>query len=64
MSKGTIGRISLCVEVDGKAYAVALPQDRMMLLVKLAESLSDNGKLPVSALGENFYFEEQNKATP
>jgi len=61
MSKGTIGRISLCVEVDGKAYAVALPQDRMLMLVKIAESLSENGKLPVSALGANFFFEEQKK---
>lgn len=51
-----IGRISMAVEVNGKPCFVVLPQDRMMLLVNLAASLSDNGKLPVKKAPEGFQF--------
>jgi len=47
MSRGTITRVAMQVEIDGKVFAVALPLERLLMLVQLAESLSDNGKLPV-----------------
>lgn len=53
-----IGRVSMFVEVDGKVCAVALPQDRMRLLVDLAASLSDTGVLPVREMDGSFHFEE------
>lgn len=43
-----IEKVSLQVQIDGRAYYVALPQERLVLLVKMAEGLSDNGKLPVT----------------
>lgn len=52
-----IGRISLALEINGKPCFVVLPQDRMMLLVNLAVSLSDNGKLPVVKAPAGFKFE-------
>lgn len=52
-----IGRVSMTVEVDGKVCVVVLPHDRMLLLVDLAASLSDSGKLPFKKLGENYKFE-------
>ena len=42
-----IGKVALIVELKGEPYYVALPIDRLRMLVQLAESLSDNGRLPV-----------------
>lgn len=53
-----IGRVCMMVEVDGEACAVFLPQERMMMLVNLAASLGENGKLPVRKLGKEYSFEE------
>jgi hypothetical protein len=58
MSEGKIGRISFAVEIDGKPYFVALPQERLRVLVTLAGSLSDSGKLPVLDMPEGFKFTE------
>ncbi len=52
-----IGRVSMMVEIDGQACAVVLPQERMRMLVDLAGSLSDSGKLPVKKLGSEYSFE-------
>lgn len=40
-------KAALFIEVDGKTRLVALPRERMELLLQLAESLFDNGKLSV-----------------
>jgi len=50
MSAGAIEKVALAVQIDGKGYYVALPQDRLQMLVKLAQGLSDNGKLNVQAM--------------
>ena len=52
-----IGKVSMMVEVDGKACVVVLPKERMLMLVDLAASLSDSGKLPVKKLGSEYKFE-------
>ena len=52
-----IGRVCIYVEINDKPCAVALPHDSLLMLVNLASSLSDNGKLPVVALPDNFKFE-------
>ena len=52
-----IGRVSMMVEVNGHVWAVVLPQDRMRMLVNLAASLSDSGKLPVKKLSDDYHFE-------
>jgi hypothetical protein len=51
-----ISNISLTLEVDGIPKIVMLPQDKLMLLVKLAASLSEDGKLPVRKAPEGFKF--------
>jgi hypothetical protein len=43
----TIDKAALLVELNGQTYYVALPIDRLRMLVQLAESLSDNGRLQV-----------------
>lgn len=58
MTTGTIGRIVLAVEPNGKPYYVTLPQDRLQMLVQLAESLSDDGKLPVRKAPQGHVFQE------
>lgn len=49
MSAGTTSvhhmRAALFVEVEGKTYLVPLPRDRMQMLIPLAASLFDDGKL-------------------
>lgn len=45
----TIEAASIAVQIGGKAYFVSLPHDRMMILMKMAEGLSDSGKLNVVA---------------
>ncbi len=52
-----IGRVSMMIEVDGNACVVALPQEKMRMLVDLAASLSDSGKLPVKKLGSEYKLE-------
>jgi hypothetical protein len=41
-------RAALFVEVEGETFLVALPFERMKLLLPLAASLFDNGKLDLS----------------
>lgn len=48
--------VSLAVEYEGKPYFVALPQDRLQVLVKLAAGLSDSGSLPLTKAPEGFKF--------
>jgi hypothetical protein len=52
-----IGRISVMVEVDGQICVVLLPEERKKLLVQMAASLSDNGKLNVAKCPNDFRFE-------
>lgn len=56
MSAGTVSRVSLAIEIDGQAYFVVLPHDRLQLLVKMAEGLSDTGTLPVAKCPAGFAF--------
>lgn len=51
-----ITAISIAVQIDGKAYFVALPHERLVLLMKLAEGLSDSGQLPVVAAPASYQF--------
>lgn len=53
-----IGRISIVVEIDGSPCAVVLPYERLEILVSMAASLSDSGKLPVKKLGDDYKFHE------
>jgi len=48
MRTGNIGLALMLVEIDGKLHQVRLPQDRYAILVQLAASLADDGKLPVT----------------
>lgn len=52
-----IGRVCMIVEVDNTPCLVSLPQERMKILVELAASLSDTGKLPVRKPGDEYKFE-------
>lgn len=52
-----IGRISFAVEIDGEVCFVALPKDRIKMLISLAASLSDNGKLPIVKAPASYKFE-------
>jgi len=52
-----IKRISMAMEIDGDACIVVLPQERMQMLVNLAASLSDSGKLPVKKLNHKYKIE-------
>ena len=51
-----ISKVAVYVEIDGKAYLVALPQDRLQLAIKMVAGLSDDGQLPVKA-APNMIFE-------
>jgi hypothetical protein len=62
MSKGTIEAVCLTIKIDGQLYNVKLPQDRLKLLVKMAEGLSDGGKLPVRALSPEYKLVEYGEA--
>ena len=53
-----IGRISIVVEIDGSPCAVVLPYESLEILVSMAASLSDSGKLPVKKLGDDYKFHE------
>lgn len=52
-----VSKVSLAIEIEGQAYFVALPQERLVLLVKMAEGLADNGKLPVQKCPAGFAFQ-------
>lgn len=54
MESGKIGRVSMVVEIDDRPCLVILPQDKMKLLVYLATSLSDTGKLCIKDLGDEY----------
>jgi hypothetical protein len=58
MSKGTVTRASLAAEIDGKVYFVALPQARLVMLMQLAASLFDDGKLTVVPAPADYKFQE------
>jgi len=52
-----IGLVSMMVEIDNEVYAVVLPQDQMRLVVNIAASLGEGGKLPVKPLGKEYKIE-------
>lgn len=54
----SVGRVSIAAEIDGKVYFVVLPQERMKILLKLAEGLCDGGKLPVKKAPDDYKFQE------
>lgn len=58
VSTGQITKVSVAIEIDGKPYFVALSQDRLKMLMSLAQGLSDGGKLPVKPLPDGCYFYE------
>lgn len=43
--KGTAEKVAIAVQVGGKGYYVALPYERMVMLLQLAASLTDGGNL-------------------
>lgn len=51
-----IEKISLAVQVNGEACFVVLGQDKLRILVQLAQGLADNGKLNVVKAPEGFKF--------
>ena len=58
MSKGTVTRASLAAEIDGQIYFVALPQDRLVMLMQLAQGLFDGGELVVVPAPSDYKFTE------
>lgn len=44
---GEIGRVVIYAEIDGEVKQVVLPPERMQILIKMAEGLSDDGRLRV-----------------
>lgn len=52
-----ITKVVIAVEINGSPYFVRLPHERMVLLMKLAEGLSDSGKLPVSRAPAGYAFQ-------
>lgn len=52
-----IGKISICVELDGEIYAVSSPQDKLELLLQLCSSLNDDGKLHVVKMHKDYKFQ-------
>lgn len=58
MTTPTTGRIALVVELDGVPHYIALPQDRLKILLQLAQGLCDSGKLPVKKAPEGTEFME------
>ena len=50
MSTATIEKALLAVQISGQGYYVAIPQDRLMMLVQLAESLTDGGKIVLQSM--------------
>lgn len=52
-----ISKVAVYVEIAGKAYLVALPQDRLQLAIKMISGLSDDGQLPVRAAPDMKFWE-------
>lgn len=50
-----ITKVVIAVEIDGAPYFINLPHDRMVILMKLASSLGDNG-LPVVKAPAGYAF--------
>lgn len=56
MSEGAeITKVVIAVEIAGAPYFVNLPHDRMLILMKLASSLGDDG-LPVVRAPAGYAF--------
>jgi hypothetical protein len=55
-----IEKVSLAVQINGQAYFVALPQESLLILVKMAQGLSDDGSLalPVKKAPPGYVFYE------
>lgn len=51
-----ITAVSIAVQVGGKPYFVNLSNDKMLLLMNLAGSLSDDGKLHVVPAPDGYKF--------
>lgn len=58
-----IGRVVLIAELDNKTHLIALPQDKLKILVSLAASLTETGKLPVKHMPD-YIFTEINTEKP
>lgn len=53
----TVSKVCMAVEINGKAYFVNLPQDRMLsLLIPMTAALADNGQLNVYPAPDGFEF--------
>jgi hypothetical protein len=47
IEQGKIELVTLAVRVDGKPYLVAMPQDKLRIVVSIATGLCENGALPL-----------------
>lgn len=54
--------ISLSFQAKGQLYFVSLPQDRLQILLSLAEGLSDDGRLPIKKAPAHFKLLELDPA--
>lgn len=52
-----ITKVVIAVEIDGAPHFVNLPHERMVILMKLAEGLSDTGALPVVRAPDGYVFQ-------
>ena len=55
-----ITQASLALEIDGKFFIAAIPKEKFDILLALAGSLFDSGKLPVVPAPEGYRFEKFN----
>jgi hypothetical protein len=51
-----ITAVSIAVQIDGKAYFVNLPHERMLILMQMASALFDGGRLGVVPAPPGFEF--------
>jgi len=59
MTTATIDKIVIFVEVEGRAYRVNLPQERLQIIMHIAGGLGDNGALPLAPTDDiKFYAKE------
>jgi hypothetical protein len=54
----------VAVEIDGKPHFVVLPHERLLMLMQLAQGLSDDGKLTVVKAPDDYRFIEIEKGKP
>lgn len=52
-----VTQISLSVELDGKCYIAVIPNDKFEILLCLAGTLFEDGKVPLIAAPSDFHFE-------